>query len=138
GDVQPGERADRVAVERVPDHVAVRVGDRAGPGTYLDKGGPSSRAPCVAGSWRAQNSVTERLNSTGRSRLLACPAPGITTSSTSGIDCSNSCAMRSGDRTSCAPQISKVGTPIQGRTSHWSAPAIARSATPTLSGRTPA
>lgn len=57
-----------------------------------------------------RNSRRARLNSPGHSRLLTCPAPGITTSWDLGMACSNWWATLSGDRTSCSPQISKVGT----------------------------
>src|SRR5512132_4137282 len=90
------------------------------------------------GAWVRQDWRTAALNSSGRSRLLTCPALGITTRCASEIVRSNWRATLSGDRTSCSPQISKVGTVIRGSRSRWSASAITRSATRKLSGRTSA
>src|SRR6266566_4239941 len=56
---------------------------------YSNANAAYSRSQIGCGEWVRQNSRTASLNSSGRSRLLRCPALGITTSWASGIARSN-------------------------------------------------
>ena len=103
---------------------------------FLSRSPSSSRSSRPRSSYRAsprQNSRTASLKCSGCSRLLMCPAWGITTSRASGMPSRSCSATRSGERASCAPQISRVGTSTLGSRSRWSHAAIG--APPPAAGR---